>query len=170
MSPLRSRAAAFTEKNVDRLLDIGVSVIPQDSLIAQVHREVRAWCREDGDWHRTYERIAAKYGYDKFGGGCHMIPNHALMVMAWAYAEGSFRRSQAIINTAGWDTDCNAANVGSVMGLVVGLEGINREYDFQAPCTQVASGRLLIDRITITGSPNIHFPGGPTRNEHGSLG
>lgn len=126
-------AAAFTEKNVDRLLDLGVSFIPADSIIARVHRDVRAWCREDCDWHRTYERIAATYGYDRFGGGCHMVPNHAIMVMAWAYAEGSFRRAQAIINTAGWDTDCNAANVGSVMGLVVGLEGINREYDFQAP-------------------------------------
>jgi ADP-ribosylglycohydrolase len=126
-------AAAFTEKDVDRLLDLGVSVIPPGCLIAQVHREVRAWCREDRDWHRTYERIAARYGYDRYGGGCHIIPNHAIMVMAWAYAEGSFRRAQAIINTAGWDTDCNAANVGSVMGLVVGLEGINREYDFQAP-------------------------------------
>ena len=126
-------AAAFTEKNLDRLLDIGVSVIPQDCLIAQIHRDVRAWSREDRDWHRTYERIAAKYGYDKFGGNCHIAPNHAIMVMAWAYAEGSFRRAQAIINTAGWDTDCNAANVGSIMGLVVGLKGINQEYDFQAP-------------------------------------
>lgn len=126
-------AAAFTEKDVDRLLDIGVSVIPADCLIAQVHRDVRAWCHEDGDWHRTFERIAAQYGYDRYGGGCHMVPNHAIMVMAWAYAQGSFRRAQAIINTAGWDTDCNAANVGTVMALVVGLAGINREYDFQAP-------------------------------------
>jgi ADP-ribosylglycohydrolase len=126
-------SAAFVEKDMERLLDVGVSVIPPDCLIAQVHRDVRAWCREDGNWHATYERIKAQYGYDKYGGGCHMIPNHAIMVMAWAYAEGSFRRSQAIINTAGWDTDCNAANVGTVMGLVCGIEGINAEYDFQSP-------------------------------------
>ena len=125
-------AAAFVE-DLERLLDLGVAVIPAGSLIAQVHRQVRAWCREDGDWHRTYERIAGCYGYDRYGGGCHIIPNHAIMVMAWAYAAGSFRRAQAIINTAGWDTDCNAANVGSVMGLVVGLEGLNHEYDFLAP-------------------------------------
>jgi len=126
-------SAAFVEKDMEKLLDIGVSVIPSDSLIAQVHRDVRAWAAEDCDWHATYARIAEKYGYDTYGGGCHMIPNHAIMVMAWSYAPDDFRRSQAIINTAGWDTDCNAANVGSVMGLVVGLDGINRDYDFQSP-------------------------------------
>ena len=126
-------SAAFVEKDMEKLLDIGVSVIPGDSLIAQVHREVRSWAAEDRDWHRTYARIAEKYGYDKYGGSCHMVPNHAIMVMAWSYAPDDFRRSQAIINTAGWDTDCNAANVGSVMGIAVGLEGINRDYDFQSP-------------------------------------
>jgi ADP-ribosylglycohydrolase len=126
-------SAAFVEKDMGKLLDIGVSVIPSDSCIAQVHRDVRAWTAQDGDWHKTYARIAEKYGYDKYGGSCHMIPNHAIMVMAWSYAPDDFRRAQAIINTAGWDTDCNAANVGSVMGLVVGLAGINRDYDFQSP-------------------------------------
>ena len=126
-------AGAFVEKNMSKLLDIGVSVIPADSLIAKVHRDVRSWVRQDKDWRKTYKRIYNTYGYKKYGGGCHMIPNHAIMVMAWAYAPDDFHKSQAIINTAGWDTDCNAANVGSVMGLVVGLEGINRQYDFQSP-------------------------------------
>lgn len=126
-------AAAFVEKDMDRLLDVAVGFVPSDSVIAEVHRDVRAWVREDGDWHKTFARIKDKYGYDKFGGCCHMVPNHAIMVMAWAYAPDSFRESQAIINTAGWDTDCNAANVGSVMGVKLGLAGINAEYDFQGP-------------------------------------
>ncbi len=126
-------SAAFVEKDIGKLLDIGVSVIPSDSLIAQVHRDVRTWTQDDGNWHQTYDRIVEKYGPHIYGGACHMVPNHALMVMAWAYAPDDFRQSQAIINTAGWDTDCNAANVGAVMGVKVGLEGINRDYAFQSP-------------------------------------
>ncbi len=126
-------SAAFVEKKMEKLLDIGVSVIDSNSLIAQIHRDVRAWCREDGDWQKTYARIAEKYGYDSYGGGCHVVPNHAIMVMAWSYAPDDFRKALAIITTAGWDTDCNAANVGSVMGLVVGLDGINASYDFRGP-------------------------------------
>lgn len=126
-------SAAFIEKEMDAILDAGVSVIPETCLISQVHYDVRKWCKEDGNWHVTYEKIKEKYGYQIYGGNCHIIPNHAIMVMAWCYAPNSFRMSQAIINTAGWDTDCNAANVGSVMGVKVGLEGINSEYDFQTP-------------------------------------
>jgi len=36
-------SAAFVEKDAEKLLDIGVGVVPGDSLIAQVHRDVRAW-------------------------------------------------------------------------------------------------------------------------------
>jgi hypothetical protein len=125
-------SAAFVEKDMDRLLDTAVGFIPGESLIAQVHRDVREWAERDRDWPVTYDRIAEKWGYTKYGGNCHIIPNHALMVMAWAYAPDDFRKAQAIVNTAGWDTDCNAANVGTVMGVKVGLRDINRDYDFQS--------------------------------------
>ena len=129
----RMVAAAFVEKDMEKVLDIGAATLPPDSLVAQVHRDVRAWSREDGDWRRTYDRIFEKYGYDKFGGNCHVIPNHALMVMAWSYAGSDFFEAQRIVNTAGWDTDCNAANVGTVSALMAGLDHICDRYDFRTP-------------------------------------
>jgi ADP-ribosylglycohydrolase len=133
-------SAAFVEKDMQTLLDVGIGLVPAASLIAQVHRDVRAWCRADGDWRRTYERINERYGYSLYGGNCHVIPNHAIMVMAWCYAPSDFHLAQTIINTAGWDTDCNAANVGSVSALVVGLERLCEAYDFRTP---------LADRIVL---------------------
>ena len=129
----RMVAAAFVEKDMEKVLDIGAATLPPDSLVARVHRDVRAWAREDGDWRRTYDRIFAKYGYDKYGGNCHVIPNHAVMVMAWSYAGSDFFEAQRIVNTAGWDTDCNAANVGTVSALVVGLDHLCDRYDFRTP-------------------------------------
>lgn len=126
-------AEAFVSDDMEHVLDVGVSVIPPDCMIAAVHRDVRAWAKEDGDWRRTYGRIKQKYGYDKFGGGCHMIPNHALMVMAWSYGQNDFHKALSIANTAGWDTDCNAANVGSVSALICGLDAMRRPYDFLTP-------------------------------------
>ena len=125
-------AAAFVEKDMEKLLDIGVSLIPKNSLIAKLHRDVRAWCKKDGDWRKTYDRINEKYGYHIYGGNCHVIPNHALMVMAWSYAPNDFHKALAIVNTAGWDTDCNSANVGCLMALIVGLDGICKEYDYRS--------------------------------------
>lgn len=132
-------SAAFVEKDMTRLLDIGLSLIPAESTIARVHRKVRSWSAADGDWQVTFQRINEHFGPKKFLGG-HIVTNHALMVMAWCYAPDSFQQSQAIVNTAGWDTDCNAGNVGSLMGVKVGLAGINSEYDFQGPMAD----RLII--------------------------
>lgn len=123
----------FVERDIDRILDKAIQCVPADSLIAGIHRDVRAWAAQDRDWNRTYVRINDKYGYHLYGGGCHVVPNHALMVMAWAYSENNFHKAMSIINTAGWDTDCNAANVGSVMGLVAGLDGICADYDYRTP-------------------------------------
>lgn len=133
-------SAAFTVKNMEQLLDQAVTYIPKDSLIAQVHQDVRKWVREDGDWQVTLKRIEDKYGYQLYGGGCHIVPNHAIMVMAWAYAQDNFRLTQTIVNTAGYDTDCNAGNVGAVMGVMLGLDGICKDYDFRAPMAD----RLII--------------------------
>ena len=39
--------------------------------------------------------------------------------------------SLVIVNTCGWDTDCNSANVGTIMGVRVGLAGINANHDWR---------------------------------------
>jgi hypothetical protein len=52
--------------------------------------------------------------------------------MAWSYAPNDFRKALAIVNTAGWDTDCNSANVGCLMALVVGLDHICDMYDYRS--------------------------------------
>lgn len=126
-------SAAFVEKRMEALLDRALRLIPADSLVAEVHRSVREWCRQDRDWRRTYERIRERYGYNTYGGNCHVIPNHAVMVMAWCSAPDDFHGALSVVSTAGWDTDCNAANVGSVMGLVVGLDRLCERYDFRGP-------------------------------------
>lgn len=131
---------AFVEKDMDRILDAAVGFIPPHSLIAQVHRDVRAWAVEDGNWRKTYERIDERYGYQRYGGNCHVVPNHAVMVMAWAYAPRDFFMAMQIVCTAGWDTDCNAANVGAVSALVAGLGHLCDRYDFRTPFAD----RLLI--------------------------
>ncbi|MBA4388934.1 MAG: hypothetical protein C0404_13205, partial [Verrucomicrobia bacterium] len=119
------QSLAFAETDMTRLLDCALKYIPKDSVIYAVHQDVREWASTHGDdWRKTFARIKDKYGYDKFGGGCHIVPNHAVMVMAWAHAPDDFTRAMMICGTAGWDTDCNLANVGCLMGIKGGLAAI----------------------------------------------
>ena len=45
-----------------------------------------------------------------------MVPNHALIIFALLYGDDDFRKSLMIVNTSGWDTDCNSGNVGAILG------------------------------------------------------
>lgn len=128
-------AQAFVESDVQKLLDVGLGFVPQDALIRRVVEDVRAWHAGDNgqDWERTRTLIAERYGYDKFPGNCHVIPNHALIILATLYGGNSFQDTMRIVNTAGWDTDCNAGNAGCLFGIRTGLSGIDAGPDFRTP-------------------------------------
>lgn len=128
---------AFVEKDIQKLIDIGLSYIPNDSVIATMIADLRAWHAEEKDWRRTREMLAAHYGYDKYGGNCHMVPNHGLIIHSLLHGEGDFSDTLKIVNTCGWDTDCNSGNVGCLMGILVGVDGIDagrqRGLDWRGP-------------------------------------
>jgi ADP-ribosylglycohydrolase len=126
-------AAAFFEKDIQTLLEIALRQIPYESIIAALIADIRNWHGQDSDWKQTFLRIEEKYGYEKYGGGCHMIPNHAVIILALLYGEGDFQKSLMIANTAGWDTDCNSGNVGCLLGIRNGLEGIDHGPDWRGP-------------------------------------
>ncbi|MHC4592237.1 MAG: ADP-ribosylglycohydrolase family protein [Planctomycetota bacterium] len=146
-------AGAFTESDMGRLLDAGVAAVPADSTIARLHADIREWREQDDDWHKTRARIAERYGYDKYGGGCHVIPNHAIIVLALAYADDRFQRALMIGNTAGWDTDCNVGNIGCIMGVKVGLAGLDVGPDWRGPVADrlyiptADGGRVVTDAV-----------------------
>lgn len=133
-------AEAFLSSDIDHLIDVGLSMIPGDCLIARLIADIRAWHRTNPDWLTTRQLIEDRYGYAKFPGSCHVVPNHAVMIMAVLYAPNDFQRAQMIVNTAGWDTDCNAGNVGCLMGIMHGLDGIDAGADFRGPIAD----RMLI--------------------------
>lgn len=131
---------AFICQEIEQLIDVGLSVIPAESQIAQLVGDIRRWRREDNDWQTTRQRIDDNYGYHKYPSNCHIIPNHALMIMAILYAPDDFQQAQCIVNTSGWDTDCNAGNVGCLSGIMLGLQGIDAGPDWRGPLAD----RMLI--------------------------
>ncbi|MBI5879165.1 MAG: ADP-ribosylglycohydrolase family protein [Chloroflexi bacterium] len=147
-------AQAFVERDMDKLFETGLSFIPPDSLIARLISDVRRWSALDEDWRATHERIAATYGYDKYGGNCHVVPNHAIIILSLAYAPDDFAQALMIANTAGWDTDCNSGNVGCLLGIKDGLGAIDRgPVDWRGPVADrlylptADGGRCISDAV-----------------------
>ncbi len=146
-------AQAFVERDVDSLLDVGLSLIPGDCLIRRLVADLRGWHAKYDDWRRCFREIVAHYGYDKYAGNCHMVPNHALVVMALLYGGDRFQDALSIVNTAGWDTDCNSGNVGCLMGIKEGLRGLADGPDYRGPVADrlylptADGGRTVTDAV-----------------------
>ncbi|KAH8682038.1 ADP-ribosylation/Crystallin J1 [Xylariales sp. PMI_506] len=126
-------AEAFISKDINHLLDTGLKYIPSDSKVARLIRDIRAWAVQDRDWMKTRQRIEDNYGYDKFHGICHVIPNHGIMVLAMLYGGHDFHKAMHIVNTSGWDTDCNAGNVGCLVAIMHGVACFKNGPDWLGP-------------------------------------
>jgi len=149
-------AEAYVESSIDRLIDTGVSFIPKHSVIYRMITDLRNWHAADKDWQKTYQRIVKQYGYKDYIGGCHMVPNHALIILGLLYGEGDFQKSLMVCNTCGWDTDCNSGNLGCLMGIRNGLEGFEGLVDWRGPVADRMylptsdGGRCVTDAVSET--------------------
>ncbi len=149
-------AQAFVESDIDQLIDTAVSFIPKECLIYRLIADIRQWHAQEADWRKTRQWIAENYGYDKYGGNCHMVPNHALIIHALLHGDDDFQKSLMIVNTCGWDTDCNSGNVGCLLGLKNGLAGIDAGPDWRGPVADrlylptADGGRAITDAATET--------------------
>ena len=119
--------------------------------------DVREWAAQHGeDWRATLNKIQEHYGYDKFGGVCHMVPNHAIVLLALLHGNDNFQRSLMIATTSGWDTDCNAGNVGCILGIKNGLTGVDAGPDWRGPVADCLflptadGGRCITDAVRET--------------------
>ena len=59
---------------------------------------------------------------------CHTISNAEICAAALLYGKGDFTRSVCIAVQNGFDTDCNGATVGSMCGIMRGIDGIGKEW------------------------------------------
>lgn len=125
-------AQAFVEQDIDRLLDTGTSMIPPDCQVRKLIDDLREWHIQDRDWRRSLSLLHDQYGYDKYKGQCHLIPNHGLIILSLLHGAGDFDESMMIVNTSGWDTDCNSGNVGAILGVRNGLKAFDQQ-DWRGP-------------------------------------
>lgn len=117
-------AAAFVTSDPHKIVAAGLGVIPENCRLAQVVRETVELADNATDGYELARTLWDKYAHF---GPVHAINNTALCVAALIWAKGDF--TQAIATSVlGWDTDCNGATVGSIMGAALGAKKLPQHW------------------------------------------
>jgi len=118
-------SAAFATRDIGEIISIGLSEIPAGSRLSEAVKDVMEWRKKYADWRESWMRINEKYGHYH---RVHTINNAALVLLGLLYGEGDFERSITISVMGGWDTDCNGATVGSILGVMLGADKIPEKW------------------------------------------
>jgi ADP-ribosylglycohydrolase len=104
-------------------IDVAAQYVPPDTRFAEMVRFVKKQCARHDDWGQVNAAIYAKYPSEvaQFN---HSIPNAAIVLMGLLMGDGDFSTTLGITVSAGIDTDCTGATVGSIMGCALGTAGI----------------------------------------------
>ena len=110
-------ASAFIISDPVKLTKIGLSVIPPECRKAQAIQVVLD-CREKGlSWKEAREKVVES---TKDLGWFQAPANVSFAIIGLLWGEGDFKKSMIISVNCGDDTDCTAATVGSILGIIGG--------------------------------------------------
>jgi ADP-ribosylglycohydrolase len=118
-------ATAFIESDVNKILVAGMKALDENSKVLQVCKDVKEWYNENPtDWRKTRQLLKNKYtqedGKIRDKNGFEL--NTGAIIAALLYGNGEFSKSLELAFNFGWDADCNAATVGTIIGVIYGYK------------------------------------------------
>lgn len=117
-------AAAAATADMEDIVMAGLSQIPYTSRLYEgamsVVHAFHANVTQQDCFQMIHEKFDEYTGY----GWCHTIPNAMIVIASLLYGGGDFSRSVCMAVETGFDTDCNGATVGSVLGMAKGIQSI----------------------------------------------
>lgn len=140
-------SAAFVENDFNKLIEIALSYIPEDCACSKVVRMVIECYNKKMDYKEVRDLVLKEYrgcvsganpltgskeDYEKgfFDGklGFDVPSNIGIVIIGMLYSEGDFDKLMQITINCGEDTDCTAATVGAIYGIIHGAEKIPQNW------------------------------------------
>ena len=116
---------AFVCDDVREIIELALSYIPEDSMLARSVRLVISEYDKGTDYRAVREMVVelnSELGLFQAPG------NIAFSVIGLLYGEGDFKKSIIYTVNCGDDTDCTAGTVGAVLGIIGGTAGIPADW------------------------------------------
>ena len=118
---------AFVDSDVRKLIEIGLSRIPENSRVAKSVKTVVDYYDKKADFKTTWQTIIEQNA--DIGHGWFQAPsNVAFVIMGLLWGEGDFKKTMICTLNCGDDTDCTGGTVGSIMGIMGGTRHIPTDW------------------------------------------
>jgi len=116
---------ALVVDDIDGIIKTALSVVPSRSRLAEVVRDVVAWGTRHERWEDSWEEVMRKYGaYHPV----HTLNNLAFVLIGLLYGGKDLGDTITKSVMCGFDTDCNGATSGSIIGAMVGASELPSEW------------------------------------------
>lgn len=109
------QSAAFGGGEPDLLIDSALTFVPQESRVARCVSLVRESWSKTGDEHVVRNQIVKIFDTGNF---TDVAVNVAITILAWLAGRGDFGKSLCTAVNCGYDTDCTAATLGALLGIL----------------------------------------------------
>lgn len=115
---------AFVEKDIRRVVEAAMELIPKDSEYYSVISFAYECCGKYTDWRDSLKACREKYRRYNW---IHAYPNACCEIIALLYGGGDFRETLHIITMCGVDVDCNAGMIMPLLTIIQGMRIIPKE-------------------------------------------
>lgn len=128
IAAMLAEAAVTTNGDIESVIETGLKEIPAGSRLYEAVRGVIDGFHAGVSQEEAFRRIHEKWNEYTGYGWCHTISNAMIVAAALLYGGGDYGKSVCMAVQTGFDTDCNGATVGSVIGMLRGLSALPEEW------------------------------------------
>lgn len=118
-------AAAFIEKDIRKLIKLGLDQVPPQSRFSKAINFVLEMPIENQLWEDVLDQLYQEFGHYHW---VHTINNAALTVASLIHGAGDYEKTITNAVMGGWDTDCNGATSGSIIGVLKGAKSLPAKW------------------------------------------
>lgn len=111
-------AVAAVNDNIEDVIRAGLAEIPAKSRLYEEVTELIDLYKNGRSQKEAYAAIHARYDEHNGHDWCHTISNALIVAASLLYGQGDYGKSICMAVETGFDTDCNGATVGSILGMM----------------------------------------------------
>ena len=119
---------AFFTSDINMLIQKAVEVLPVKSRFHELITDIYLWHEQNKDWRDAKSLLEKKYNNKDGKADISAITNTGAVLIGLLYGEKDFGKTVIIAMQCQWDSDCNAATAGGILGTVLGFSNIDPKW------------------------------------------